>query len=105
RFRAALVKDVIHGILQEELSGKNYDAQEAISWTKVITDTIKLRLKELNFDRYKIIVQVLIGEQRGQGVQMGCRCFWDSDTDNYAQDIFINESFFCIAAAYGIFTY
>ena len=21
---------------------------------------------------------------------MGCRCFWDSDTDNYAQDIFMN---------------
>ena len=23
---------------------------------------------------------------------MGCRCFWDSDTDNYAQDIFMNVS-------------
>ena len=22
--------------------------------------------------------------------RMGCRCFWDSDTDNYAQDIFMN---------------
>lgn len=24
--------------------------------------------------------------------RMGCRCFWDSDTDNYAQDIFMNVS-------------
>lgn len=21
---------------------------------------------------------------------MACRCFWDSDTDNYAQDVFMN---------------
>ena len=26
--------------------------------------------------------------------RMGCRCFWDSDTDNYAQDIFMNVSFY-----------
>ena len=23
---------------------------------------------------------------------MGCRCFWDSDTDNYAQDIYMSVS-------------
>ena len=28
--------------------------------------------------------------------RMGCRCFWDSDTDNYAQDIFMNVSRFKI---------
>lgn len=25
-------------------------------------------------------------------IRMGCRCYWDSDTDNYAQDIFMNVS-------------
>lgn len=24
--------------------------------------------------------------------RMGARCYWDSDTDNYAQDIFMNVS-------------
>ena len=24
--------------------------------------------------------------------RMACRCFWDSDTDNYAQDIYMNVS-------------
>jgi len=44
----------------------------------------------MGFDRYKFVVQCVIGEQRGEGVKMGCRCFWDSDTDNYAQDVFMN---------------
>ena len=25
--------------------------------------------------------------------RMACRCFWDSDTDNYAQETFLNVSF------------
>ena len=46
----------------------------------------------MEFDRYKFVVQCVIGEQRGQDVKMSCRCFWDSDTDNYAQDVFTNVS-------------
>ncbi len=45
---------------------------------------------ELPFDRYKFVVQVVIGEQRGEGVRMASRCFWDSDSDNYASETFIN---------------
>ena len=38
------------------------------------------------------MVQVVVGEQRGEGVRMGCRTFWDTDTDAYASDTFINVS-------------
>lgn len=105
KFRPVNVKEMIHVVLGEMLSGKTYDAEETTNWTKDIADTIKKRLKDMGHERYKFVVQVVIGEQRGEGVKMGCRCFWDSDTDNYAQDIFMNESLFCVAAAYGIFKY
>ncbi len=49
---------------------------------KQLSDNIKAKLKALGFERYKYIVQVLIGERRDQGVRMGTRCFWDSATDN-----------------------
>ena len=45
---------------------------------------------ELNLERYKFVVQVVIGEQRGEGVRMGARCFWDDNTDGYAQEVFQN---------------
>ena len=38
------------------------------------------------------MVQVVVGEQRGEGIRMGCRTFWDTDTDAYASDTFINVS-------------
>ena len=55
--------------------------------------------------RYKIVVEVVMGEQRGEGVRMGTRCLWDSDTDNFASDVFINDSLFCCAAAFGTYYY
>ncbi|XP_064615029.1 dynein light chain Tctex-type protein 2B-like isoform X1 [Liolophura sinensis] len=105
KFRPAIVKECIHQVLIDKLSGKSYDAEETTELTRSISDDIKLKLKDIGYDRYKFIVQVYIGEQRGEGVKMACRCFWDSDTDNYAQDIFMNESLFCVAAAFGVFYY
>ena len=52
-----------------------------------------------------LAIQVVIGEQRGEGVKMGCRCFWDVNTDSYAQESFENKSIFCVAAAFGIYLY
>jgi len=105
KFRPVNVKEMIHTVLGEMLTGKTYSSEDTNTWTKEISETIRDRLKDMGHDRYKFIVQVVIGEQRGEGVKMGCRCFWDSDTDNYAQDIFMNDSLFCVAAAYGVFKY
>ncbi len=33
---------------------------------------------------HQIVVEVVLGEQRGEGVRMGTRCLWDADTDNFA---------------------
>eukprot|EP00043_Microstomoeca_roanoka_P010371 m.98481 g.98481 ORF g.98481 m.98481 type:complete len:77 (+) comp14874_c0_seq3:480-710(+) len=60
---------------------------------------------ELNLPRYKFVVQGTIGEQRGEGAKVGARCLWDSDTDNLAQDVFVNDSLFCVVAAYGVYFY
>ncbi|CAI8051161.1 Dynein light chain Tctex-type protein 2B [Geodia barretti] len=92
KFRPQVVEKLIHAILVEGLSDKQYSQDLCKTWTEQISDSIKTKLKELNLDRYKYVVQVVIGEQRGEGVKMNCRCFWDSDTDNYARDIFMNVS-------------
>ncbi|XP_006003142.1 dynein light chain Tctex-type protein 2B [Latimeria chalumnae] len=105
KFKPAVVKDCIHLVLKEELDNKQYEPEEVPTLTKSLSETIKDRLKELGFDRYKIVVQVVIGEQRGEGVKMVARCFWDADTDNCARDIYMNDSLFCVAAAFGCFFY
>ncbi|NP_001279703.1 tctex1 domain-containing protein 2 [Callorhinchus milii] len=105
KFKAPRVKDSIRHVLKEELSGKVYDPEEVPGLTKRIAETIKDEVKEMDFDRYKVVVQVVLGEQRGEGVKMVARCFWDADTDNFAQEVYMNESLFCVAAAFGIYYY
>ncbi|XP_040583724.1 dynein light chain Tctex-type protein 2B [Lepeophtheirus salmonis] len=105
KFKPGAVKDIIHNVLIDVLNGKAYAVENVSTWTKNIADSIKHKIKLMGYERYKIIVEVVIGEQRGEGVRMGSRCLWDSETDNYASDVFINDSLFCAAAAFGIYYY
>lgn len=106
KFRPAAAKTIISAVLAERLNDKMYNPESTAQWTREISDEIKNRLKtELDLPRYKYVVQVVIGEQRGEGVRMGCRCFWDPDTDNYAEDTYRNDSLFCVAAAFGVYLY
>ncbi|KAJ8278587.1 hypothetical protein GJAV_G00089190 [Gymnothorax javanicus] len=105
KFKVGVVKECIREVLKEQLSGVSYDLQQVPALCASVADCIKDKLKELGFDGYKLVVQVVIGEQRGEGVQMAARCFWDADSDSYAQDVFMNDSLFCVAAAFGCFHY
>ncbi|XP_018586583.1 tctex1 domain-containing protein 2-like [Scleropages formosus] len=105
KFKAAVVKECIRNVLQGALSGRQYEPQEVPFLSRSLADSIKEKVKETGLDRYKLVVQVVIGEQRGEGVKMAARCFWDADTDSYAQDVYMNDSLFCVAAAFGCYYY
>ena len=94
KFRPAAVKPLIQAVLAERLADKScarprtlsarpvlraepalrrigrYNPELTAQWTREIADEIKNKLKtELELPRYKYVVQVLIGEQRGEGVR------------------------------------
>lgn len=99
------MKEIIRDCLQEKLTSAQYEGEKCHEQAKVLSDTIRNRLKGLNYDRYKFIVQVLIGERREQGMHFGTRCFWDSNTDNQASENFTNDNIFCSATAYAVYLY
>ncbi|KAK7889367.1 hypothetical protein WMY93_024927 [Mugilogobius chulae] len=95
----------IREVVREQLTGVRYDAEEIQQLSNTVAESIKDRVKKAGIDRYKLAVQVVIGEQRGQGVKMSTRCFWDADTDSYAEDVFITENLFCVAVVFGSYYY
>lgn len=105
KFRVADVKELIHTVLLTHLADKEYSGETCNDLAKQICCEIKEKLKSMPYERYKFVVQCVIGEQKGAGINMTGRCFWDSDTDNFAESIYMNESLFCVAAAYGIYYY
>jgi len=105
KFKAAQVQGILHEALADFFADKQYDTELALQWAQEISDLVKEKLKALQLPRYKYVVQAVIGEQRGAGVKVGARCLWDSDTDQLAQDTYVNETLYCSLAAYGVYFY
>ncbi|KAF0980877.1 hypothetical protein FDP41_012665 [Naegleria fowleri] len=105
KFKSSEVKEIIKEVVTNRLKGKDYQMEQVQQWIKDICNEIRDKCMELKYERYKFIVNVMIGEQRGEGVKMGCRCFWDEDCDSYATHTFMNHSLFCSVTAFGIYNY
>jgi len=106
RFPAQLVKETLRSVLVEKLSHTAIkDAKYTTEGTKAIADAIRSRLKALGLPRYKYIVQVVIGENKGQGFRMATKCLWDGSTDDYASEDYKNDNIFAVAVAYGVYLY
>ncbi|KAK4329388.1 hypothetical protein Pmani_000244 [Petrolisthes manimaculis] len=105
KFRSSVVRDVIHNTLVEKLTGFVYSCETGDEMSLSLSELLRNKLLDLNLPRYKFVVSVVLGEQRGEGVKVGARCLWDADTDNYASDVFLAETFFCCAAVYAVYFY
>ena len=104
-FNVRDVSAIMRSVLNNQLEGKVYEKDKTTEWTKELAKTIRNELKELKLPRYKFLVQVVIGENAGEGVRMGCRCLWDASTDKVAKETFFNDSLFCVAVAFGVYLY
>ena len=104
-FKPRQVEALMSAYISDFLSPKSYDPAETSNWAKELAAGLKNRLKELRLPRYKYLVQVIIGENKGAGVRCGARCFWDQTTDKVAQTHFTNDSLFCVVAAFGVYLY
>eukprot|EP00959_Pyramimonas_sp_CCMP1952_P146944 3075678-Pyramimonas_sp.AAC.1 len=67
RFRQGKAQEIISEVLKTKLTNVTYHPDNTSTWTREIADDIKGRLKEMGLERYKFVVQVVIGEQRGEG--------------------------------------
>ncbi|CAH8864509.1 unnamed protein product [Trichobilharzia szidati] len=106
KYRPWTVKGILSQILRERLENEVYSPDNTHEKCIALADEIKQTLKKsLSLKRYRYLVQVVIGEQKGQGVKMAHRCYWDADTDNFAEASFVNDSLFCVASAFGVYSY
>ena len=73
---------------------------------KELAEESKKCVKGLNKDnRYKYLIQVIVGANGGQGVRMGSRQFWDKDTDNLATVTVIKKEIFITVVAFALYLY
>jgi len=103
KFKTGKVEKVMKDVLREFLSDVEYDKTLGQRMSKMLADTIKTRVKEFRWTRYKLVVHVIIGENREQDVMAGSRFLWYEDTDTYASTKFSNKSLFALAVCFGVY--
>ena len=91
--------------IEKLLKHQKFDESKAKIWTNTLNKNIKQFLKNCEWKRYKYIVQVFIGENKGQGIELGTKQLWDQNNDNISYANYINESLYCICIAYAIYVY
>jgi len=113
KFYPSKVKEIAHQVLRQEvddsLNEKNIEewteyGDDFETLSKHIADEIKNRcLKELNLPRYKLVVQVTIGQMKDQGVLITSRCMWDTVNDNYASVHIKNQHIWASVLVFGLY--
>ena len=94
--KAAIEKKLANGYSDNEISPLVRD----------LAEDAKKCVHRLNKDpRYKYLVQVIVGQNKGQGVRMGSRQFWDKDTDNLATVTVIKKEIFITACVFAVYLY
>ena len=105
KFKVLEAQIVIKEQLAATLANQTYQPESASEISRQLAEDIKAKLKQTLPPQYKLVVQVLLGEQRGQGIAMGFRGFWDNETDNVARETFTNDSIFAVGIAYAMYSY
>ncbi|KAL8605866.1 hypothetical protein ACOMHN_040510 [Nucella lapillus] len=103
KFNACKVEEVLKSMLEDRFSRFRYTPKICANMCKIVGDEIKNRVKLMNFDRYKIVASVVIGQKKDQAIMACSRCAWDEKLDNFASYTFQNEHIFVTATVFGVY--
>lgn len=102
-FSVSKVHKAVTALFDDELDGVVYDYSISSKLLCDIAEKVKDRVRDLNFARYKIAVNVMIGQTADQGMEVASRSVWDHKTDNSVCVTYQNKSLFVIALIFGIY--
>lgn len=103
-FPHSRVKEIASGILEEQLKDMTYSSNQCKEKALTLSEMILASIKKLPMERYKIVCDVLIGQNGGQSMVTASRCAWDEKTDNFASVSYENRSIYAVATVYGLYT-
>ncbi|KAJ1623501.1 Tctex-1 family-domain-containing protein [Pavlovales sp. CCMP2436] len=110
------VQEAIRRVLEEKMAvtleketGKkdkhvwNYDHEEVGELAREACEAIQQSVKELSYNRYKLLVQVQMGENNGQALRTASRCLWAPETDVSVSGSFVKGRMFATATVFCLY--
>ncbi|CAH2089417.1 unnamed protein product [Euphydryas editha] len=103
RFNVENVEKILKRIINSELEEVEYSEKLIPDLCLNLTENIRTAIKEENYDRYRIIVAVTIGQRRQQSVHMFHSFLWDHERDAFASHNFENCHIYANVIVYGVY--
>ncbi|NXW54530.1 TC1D4 protein, partial [Eurystomus gularis] len=103
KFNAWRVQRVLEGVLASTLGTMLYSPQGSASLAQSLVELLQSQAKEVVPPRYKLVCQVLLGQQGQQSLLVASRALWDPESDSFASATFSNASLFAVAIVHGVY--
>eukprot|EP00033_Pygsuia_biforma_P001103 GCRY01001255.1.p1 GENE.GCRY01001255.1~~GCRY01001255.1.p1 ORF type:complete len:140 (+),score=17.13 GCRY01001255.1:216-635(+) len=104
KFIPSVVSAFMTEFLEDRLKIEKYNPKKANELAKEVCNEITTKATTtLNLPRYRLVFQVHIGENKGQGVKFSSRCLWDPSLDGSATASFKNASLFAVAMVFALY--
>uniref|UniRef100_A0A7E4VMM6 Tctex1 domain-containing protein 2 n=1 Tax=Panagrellus redivivus TaxID=6233 RepID=A0A7E4VMM6_PANRE len=105
KFRPTVGKKILEKCASELLTAQKYADANVNELSRVLAENVRKEFIDLQLPRNKYVVEVILGEQRGQGARIHSGCSWDVDTDSQVSHFYQNDSLFCLIVVFVVFTY
>ncbi|XP_059149043.1 dynein light chain Tctex-type 5-B-like [Physella acuta] len=102
-FKADKIKPVINDILKRYLRHFKYTQDGSKQMCLAISSEVKSRVKGFDFPRYKIVCNVIIMQNKGQGSEICSRCIWSPETDSFASETFKTGHIICVVSVHAVY--
>lgn len=103
KFQRYKVQAVIRQVLKDRMEKQQYDPVKGAQTAKQLADDLREKVKALGYEHYKLVIQVTMGQKKGQAMRIVSRSLWDTSTDSFASETFENESLYCVCQVFGLY--
>jgi tctex1 domain-containing protein 2 len=83
RVDLARLRRVASSVIETAIAGYKYDASQGKQFSLTLADRVRSQIKQLPFSRHKAVVQVVLGQKKGQDLRVASRCMWDLKWDRH----------------------
>lgn len=103
KFNVEIVEKMLRQLVEPELEEVEYSEKLIPEICINLAETIRNAVKEENYDRYRIIVSVSIGQRRQQSTHVFHSFLWDYERDGFAAYNYENCHIFGNFVVYAIY--
>lgn len=102
-FNRERVQFIVDRYLNSFLEDHKYNPKRAKRLAENLSVELRDMVKRCNFERYRVVAMVTVGDKNSQDFKSCMRFVWDADKDGYVNFAFEAPTFFVIATVLAVY--